>query len=267
MHGELSNAEPPPHAVSVRISASWLMVVAGLVFAPACASAQERTACSDDAMLVFDASSSMAAADVDKAGLRRIDSVRTALARILPSVAPKRRLGLVTYGPGPRDACENVTLELRPQLDAAAKIQSVVNDLIPAGRTPLTRAVSMAASALDARNRPATIVLLTDGEETCRADPCALAKTLKSQAPGLVVHVVSYRIKDSLGSDQVFHARCLAEQTGGLSVQADTTSELVDALQKTLGCPLLSRSWQPESLPSSTRSVAPSTTRSVASVR
>jgi Ca-activated chloride channel family protein len=122
-------------------------------------------------MLVFDASKSMAAAAGDNTGLRRIDSVRAALARILPRVAPKRRLGLITYGPGSRPACVNVSLELRPAPNAAALIMSRLDALKPDGKTPLTRAVRMAANALDYRNRPVTIVLLTDGEETCGGAP------------------------------------------------------------------------------------------------
>lgn len=221
--------------------ACLLLLLPVLVLSTHSLRAEERTACLDDAMLIFDASKSMAAADADAAGLRRIDSVRAALARVLPGIAPKRRLGLITYGPGDDDACTNVTLALRPQIDAAKKIQSAVNDLLPGGRTPLTRAVRMAADVLEFRRRPGTIVLLTDGEESCGGDPCALARAIKAEAAGLVVHVVSYRIKDSLGSDQVFQARCLAEETGGTSVDANTTSELVDALEKTLSCPLISK--------------------------
>jgi Ca-activated chloride channel family protein len=191
-------------------------------------------------MLVFDASQSMAAADADNEGLRRIDSARAALARILPSVAPKRRLGLITYGPGSRAPCANISLQLPPQRDAAKAIQNRVNDLKPAGRTPLTSAVRLAAEALGYRDRPATIVLVTDGEESCGGAPCELAKALKARAPGLTVHVVSYKIVGSLGSEGRFEARCLADETGGLYVATETADELAAALEKVLGCPIVS---------------------------
>jgi Ca-activated chloride channel family protein len=191
-------------------------------------------------MLVFDASQSMAAADGDNAGLRRIDSVRSALAKILPRVAPRRRLGLISYGPGGLPACANIRLQLRPHLDAAKKIQGLVNELKPAGRTPLTRAVRSAAEALGHRDRPATIVLLTDGEETCSGAPCELARALKREGAGLTVHVISYRIKDSLGSDGVFESRCLADETGGLYVATETADELAAALEKVFACPFIS---------------------------
>ena len=202
--------------------------------------AQQSQPCTEDAMLVFDASKSMAASAGDNTGLRRIDSVRAALARILPRVAPKRRLGLITYGPGSRPACVNVSLELRPAQNTAAKIMSRVDPLKPDGKTPLTRAVHMAANALDYRSRPATIVLLTDGEETCGGSPCALAQLLKAEGARTTVHVISYRIASAVGSDGVFASRCLADETGGLYVSANTADEVAAALETALACPMIS---------------------------
>jgi Ca-activated chloride channel family protein len=204
------------------------------------AGASAQQPCTEDAIIVFDASKSMAAAAGDNTGLRRIDSVRTALARILPRVAPKRRLGLVIYGPGSRPACVNVSLSLRPTANAAARIMSQLDQLKPDGRTPLTRGVRMAAEALRYRERPATIVLLTDGEETCGEVPCTLAKALKSEGARTTVHVISYRIASSVGSDGVFASRCLADETGGLDAATDTVDEVAAALETALACPMIS---------------------------
>lgn len=205
------------------------------------ARAQERPSCIEDAMIVFDASKSMDASDDSVAGLRRIDSVRGALAKVLPKVTRQRRLGLVTYGPGSRAACDNVSLSLRPQPEAAKRILTRVNALQPAGRTPLTFAVELAANVLDYRHRAGTIVVVTDGEDTCGGAPCELAKRLQAEGPGLVVHVIGYRLKSSLGSSGAFQSRCLADDTGGLYISTDTVDELEAALEKTLSCPLLSR--------------------------
>ena len=143
--------------------------------------AQGQAACTENAMILFDASKSMAASADDNTGLRRIDNVRAALTRMLPRVAPKRPLGLITYGPGSRPACVNVSLEFRPKLNAAQLILSRVADLRPDGRTPLTRAVQRAAEVLDYATRSGTIVLLTDGEETCGGNSCQLAQRLKAE--------------------------------------------------------------------------------------
>jgi Ca-activated chloride channel family protein len=201
--------------------------------------------CSEDAVIVFDASKSMAASAGDNTGLRRIDAVRGALARILPRVAPKRRLGLITYGPGSRPACVNVALELRPTINAAAAIMARVDRLKPDGRTPLTRAMQRAAEALDFRNQPGTIVLLTDGEETCGGNSCQLARQLKAEGARTTVHVISYKIASAIGSDGTFVSRCLADETGGIYAGTNTADEVAAALDTALACPLISQAPVP----------------------
>jgi Ca-activated chloride channel family protein len=242
----LTHGSPTQHINSAPVSRKSPLLAfalfAVLIVAPSAHAVAEDGApasCADDAVLVFDASGSMMSSDKDVDGLKRIDRVREAMRKVLPTVAFKKRLGLVTYGPGSTNKCENIKVEFTPRLDAAERILEVVEALRPDGRTPLTRAVRTAADILDYRKRPAVIVLLTDGEETCGGATCALAKSLKAQAAAITVHVVSYRIKESLGPDGIFEARCLADETGGLYISTETTDELIAALEKTLGCPLV----------------------------
>ena len=96
----------------------------------------------------------------------RIDEVRSALAQVLPTATQHRRVGLITYGPGPYNQC-NVKLDLKPTADAFKPIMRAVNALVPAGKTPLTSAVEQAAEVLNYRSKPGVIVVVTDGEETC----------------------------------------------------------------------------------------------------
>jgi Ca-activated chloride channel family protein len=201
--------------------------------------------CRDNAMLVFDASGSMAATDLNNPPTPRIAKVKVALRRVLPVIAPIRSIGLIDYGPGPYNRCDNIELQLRPTPNAASVIMKAVDSLIPAGRTPLTSAVREAAGVLDFPSKPGTIVVVTDGEETCGGDPCALAKSLHEKDPRLVVHVIGYRAKDSTEGAGYLQARCLADLTGGLYVQVNTTDELTSALNKTLGCPEVSQAATP----------------------
>ena len=91
------------------------------------------------------------------------------------------------------------------------------------------------------RERPAVIVLLTDGEETCGGNPCALAQMLsEAESADLTVHVIGYMTAHTSGMPARYATRCLPEQTGGLYITTETTDELIAALQKTLGCALLS---------------------------
>ena len=219
-------------------------LLAALLMLPAAAGAN----CTEDAMLVFDASSSMAAVLDRPDRASRIEEARAALGQVLPAAAAVRRIGLVTYGAGETDdACSHVEMHFPPVPEAAAPIMEVVGAIRPDGNTALTRAVGAAAGFLGS----GTVVLLTDGEETCGGAPCRLADTLAEESPGLTVHVIGFRTRN----DRAFHDRrfgdvttgamigeasCLAERTGGIFVTAETVEALAEALRQTLGCPLSS---------------------------
>lgn len=227
-------------------TATILTLLSGL-FCPVSFGEPDRPpTCRDDAMIVFDASGSMAGTDLNTSPVApRIAKVKQALATVLPDIAVERRLGLLDYGPGPYNRCDNIELQLEPTSNAAGRIMAAVEKLVPAGRTPLTSAVREAAKVLDFPAKPAVVVLLTDGEETCGGDPCQLAHALRSMGAHITVHVIGYRTSDAWTGNGMLQSRCLADATGGLYVSAETKDQLIAAFRKTLGCPIVSRSaWR-----------------------
>lgn len=124
--------------------------LAGILTGPGAARAEvPASPCSEDVMIVFDASGSMGGnLEQGIATLKpRIDEVRAALAEILPAVSRVRRMGLITYGPGLGHQC-NVKLDLTPTPNASELILRKLEGISPAGKTPLTRAVAQAAEVL-----------------------------------------------------------------------------------------------------------------------
>lgn len=228
----------------VRLAAIALAVIAACKGDAARAEEPQPPPCNEDAMIVFDASGSMSGT----VGLgiatpvTRIDEVRSALAKVLPSATRFRRVGLITYGPGPYQQC-NVHLDLEPTANAADLIMRAVNALTPAGRTPLTSAVAQAAAVLDFRHRPGLIVVVTDGEETCGGSPCDLGNELHATAEQLTIHIIGYRPKGYswTGEQSITEAKCLADQNAGLYIAAETEEDLIAALEKTLDCPMVTQ--------------------------
>ena len=220
--------------------------VVSLVGSGPVSAAAEVPPCIADAMIVFDASGSMSGnLNQGIATLKpRIDEVRAALAEVLPFATRFRRVGLITYGPGPDRQC-NVKLDLKPTANAADIIMHEVNAVTPAGKTPLTRAVAEAADVLDYRTKPGVIVVVTDGEETCNASPCDLGKQLRDDAAQLTVHIIGFRLRDYswTGEHSILAAKCLAEENNGLYITAENKDDLVAALKTTLVCPLVSFDW------------------------
>lgn len=193
-------------------------------------------------MLVIDASGSMAGGvGGNNLAEPRFQVVRRALGQALPALARTRNIGLIIYGPGPYNVCKNIDVMLRPSPRAAEQILAIVDQVVPAGRTPLANSVLVAADVLASKSRPATIVVLTDGEETCGGDPCATARRLKHDAPNLTIHVIGWQLPELLGTAATAQARCMAEATDGIYVSAQTIDDLVKALNRMLGCPEITR--------------------------
>lgn len=200
-------------------------------------------------MLVFDGSASMAELSFDLQRKTRIVEAREAVRDAIPDITPFRRVGLLTYGPGSKDACDNIDLRFGPRENAGAAIISDIDALQPKGLTPLATSVRAAAEALEYTSRSGIVVLVTDGNETCGGRPCALGAEFASEAVDLTVHVIGFKVvvdffswdnpeQQDVGAGNTV-AKCLADRTGGLYVSTETVDELADALRVTLGCALL----------------------------
>lgn len=196
-------------------------------------------------MIVFDGSGSMAEMGFNDIDEPRIFDARRAVAEALPEIAPNRRIGLLIYGPGSADGCSGIDLRFEPMPNAGDRILGAVNALEPAGETPLAVAVEKAAQTLLETSGGGTVVVVTDGKETCGGQPCQLATEVAGT--NLTIHVIGFKVRGSYFSweNQSDYeqaetvSRCLADQTGGLYLNTETVDELIAALRKTLGCSVL----------------------------
>lgn len=198
------------------------------------ADAEETVKCTEDAMLVLDASGSMVRKD--KVGQSLIEGARDAAKAVVPDAARFRNMGLLTLGPGTGDQCANVEVRVPVQPAAATSIIDEVEKLPADGGTPLSRAVETAADALQYRSKPGVMVVISDGDESCGRDPCELARQLKANAMDLTIHVIGF----GYGDGPIKGASCLAEVTHGRRVMAKDASELTTALRQALVCPQVS---------------------------
>ena len=71
------------------------------------------------------------------------------------------------------------------------------------------------------------MVLVSDGIETCVADPCAVAAELKKAGVGFVAHVIGFDVADPAAKAQL---QCIARATGGVYLDARDASGLENAL-------------------------------------
>jgi hypothetical protein len=187
--------------------------------------AQERP----NLMIVFDASGSMWG---QIGGRTKIEMAREALSSVLSEVEPQMEVGLIAYGHRVRGQCSDIELVV-PMGDAMRTVPQILNftaRVNPRGMTPLSDSVLMAAERMGYTEQAATVVLLTDGIETCAGDPCALGRMLAQQGIDFRAHVVGFDLTDA----EQQQVSCLAEETGGLFLAANDADTLRDALARTL---------------------------------
>ncbi len=175
-------------------------------------------------ILVVDSSSSMGRA---LEGRTRLDVVRDAVSQLIGKWDPSIELGIVAYGHRSRGDCSDIELLVPPGYFDSATYRAALERLKPLGMTPLTEAVGTAADALDFTKRTGTIVLVTDGVETCGGETEDLALEFARRGAGLQVNIVALGIhEDALATFDI-----LARQTGGTAVVVNDATSLLDALR------------------------------------
>jgi len=176
-----------------------------------------------DVMVVLDASGSMWG-QID--GKPKIDIARGVMSKMLGDLGSKANIGVLTYGHREKGKCSDIETIIPVGQVNQKQYMSVINALSPKGKTPITQAVRMAAEELRFTEKKATVVLISDGLETCQADPCALAKDLEKLGVDFTVHVVGFDLKNQDTSS----LQCLARETGGKYLAADNADELGEAI-------------------------------------
>jgi len=178
-------------------------------------------------ILVLDGSGSMWG-QIEQA--HKIDIARKVIRKVLSETPDDQQLGLVAYGHNRKGDCSDIE-SLVPVGVNHTQILTAVEAINPKGKTPLSDAVVFAANQLRYEEQPATVILISDGIETCDADPCAVGRSLEASGVDFTAHVIGFDVVEPEAQAQL---SCLAENTGGQYLSAANATELVDALQETV---------------------------------
>ena len=181
----------------------------------------------EKAILVLDASGSMWG-KID--GQSKIEIARGVVSDILRDWPSNIELGLIAYGHREKANCADIQTLVPVGRIKTQVIQSAIDNVDPKGKTPLSDAIRLAASELRSEEEKATVILVSDGLETCEADPCAAASELEKAGVDFALHVVGFDTKE----EENEQLRCLADNTGGVFLGARNAGELKEAMTKTV---------------------------------
>ena len=144
-------------------------------------------------LFLFDASQSMY-------GRWQSDMKITIAQRLLSDLldslknVPNLELALRVFGHQkqyPPQDCDDTKLEIPFAKDNTAKIKNKLKTIVPRGTTPIASSLELSANDFtpcdNCRN---IIVLITDGEEECGGDPCAVSKSLQKKGIALKPFII-----------------------------------------------------------------------------
>ena len=185
-------------------------------------------------LIVFDASGSME----DKIkGETKIHIAKRVLEDVITKADPSTNIGLRIYGASNPTGnqyfdCSDSKLVVLPDTNNRRSIISEIYKILPRGFTPITYSISQAVQDLGRYKGEKSIILISDGLETCGGDPCELANSLKESHIDLKIDVVGFGIKDDWEAQQ--QLKCIALNTHGKYISAESEEDLTRGLTESI---------------------------------
>jgi hypothetical protein len=181
--------------------------------------------------IIMDASNSMWG---QIGGEAKITIARKVLAQIINGLPDSMNVGLRVYGHryGLNDAKACTDTELLVPIAPVAKAQLIdtVNKIQLKGKTPLV--ISVMDAVKDFEKIPnGTIILVTDGIESCNGDIKSIAPAIKAAGLELAVNIVGFDIQEASARQEL---ESIAKSTQGRYIDARNAGELLAALEQTL---------------------------------
>ena len=182
--------------------------------------------------IIMDASNSM----TGKLGKEtKIAAARRVLVQTINALPDDMNVGLRVYGhrfatDDYDNACRDTELVVPIGPIQKAKLVDVVEKVQTKGRTPLVASVLEAVKDL-AKTPNGSIILVTDGIESCKGDIKAIAPAVKASGMELDVNIVGFDIREAAARQEL---ESIARSTDGRYLDARNAGELLAALEQTL---------------------------------
>lgn len=157
---------------------------------------------------------------------RRIDAAKAALTNFTAGAKSDTTFLLQSFS-----YCRPPQNHGRYSQSARGDMENRIQGLQLGESTSLAQALIGAAAALEGgrtADKPANIVIVSDGQDSCGGDACAAARQIKQSHPFTTVHVITVGGDISVG-------RCIADATGGKVFEARDASNLASAIAEASG--------------------------------
>ena len=182
---------------------------------------------------ILDASYSMN--DPLSDGKKKVDAARERLSHSLKAYPPEVNLGLRVYGHRipylgrEQESCTDIEQVAPAAPGYQGEIVTWLRDFEAQGMTPIGIALYQASKDLSQEpGKVNSIVLISDGQETCGVDPCLMVEKLRASGFRITVYVIGLKVDDPTRQQLT----CIARAGGGVYQDVQSDVELQQALDQ-----------------------------------
>lgn len=176
-------------------------------------------------IVIYDASGSMWG-QID--GKSKMEIAREVLSNTVGKLPEGQKIGLVVYGHRDKGDCRDVEFLVDYQTGDKATFITSVSTIKPLGMTPLAYSATVVFDHLRETKSKATIILVTDGIESCDGNLCEVVQAAKADGIDFKMHIVGFGLKD----EDTTELTCASDAGDGLYYDATNASSLSSVLQR-----------------------------------
>lgn len=185
-------------------------------------------------LFIYDASGSMWG-ELD--GSTKKEIAAEVLSETVNHLPDDQIIGLLVYGHREKRNCQDVEFLVKLNNLSKEKIITAVKGIKPLGMTPLAYSATQAINSLRDSKTKATLILITDGIESCDGNICEVITAAKTEGVDFKLHIVGFGLKEE-ESEQLI---CAAKAGGGNYYDAADASDLgkvlTEATSETIDTP------------------------------
>jgi len=174
-------------------------------------------------IFIYDASGSMWGEMQDKTKMEIAAEVLTTSINTLPE---NQKIGFVAYGHRKKGDCKDVEFLVNLENGTKSKVNQSIKAIKPLGKTPLAYSALQVIEKLRQTKLKATIILVTDGIESCGGSICDVIKAAKKEGIDFKLHIIGF----GLINEDTKQLECAAEAGGGNYYSAADAGALGDVL-------------------------------------
>ncbi len=207
-----------------------LLILLCIVLLAGISTAAAQEASPTNVIIIMDASGSMQALFSD--GRSRIAIARDAVIDLVNGLPPEFNASLWAYGHRlPQDDPAASCLDIEQVIPLApvdpALFSQVVSEIPAIGYTPIARSLELAVTGTPP-NTQNVVVLMSDGEESCGGDPCAVAGELINLGFDVVINTIGV----AADANTRAQLQCIAQVTSGAYYETNDAAQLTEALEE-----------------------------------